>query len=258
MNQSSVDTAVVEDTAFVTISGPANKNALSRSVHHLLGEQLDLLQDRADIRFVVVRGANGLFSSGGDLDELGSGLPDNYVEDYWRRMEKTVLKIGQLDQIVIAAIEGAAIGAGAALALAADIVVAESVARMRFSFVHLGLVPDAGCTWLLPQNAGFAVARDILLTGRWVTMDEANRLGLVSRVVEPGCIDAEVAGLLAELRKAPRETLALTKNLINGPSRDAMTAAVRAEGATQDIAAATVDSIELVSQIHERIKSPQG
>src|SRR5699024_10140180 len=125
------------------------------------------------LRFIVLAGDGGIFSSGGDLSELESELPADYVDDYWSRMRGTIVALSEIDQIVISKIEGAAIGAGAALALAADIVIAEATAKIRFPFVHLGFVPDAGSTWIVPRNAGFAIARDLLLTGRWVDMSEA-------------------------------------------------------------------------------------
>lgn len=260
MSPATVECEIVDDTAWVVINGAHNRNALSRSVHHRIGECLDLIKNRDDVRFVVLAGSGGIFSSGGDLDELSAGLPEDYVSDYWERMRKTVVAFGEMDQIVISLIEGAAIGAGASLALAADIVLAESTAKMRLSFVHLGFVPDAGATWLFRRNAGLAVARDILLTGRWISMHEARQAGLVSRVVEPGELMDALHQLLQELRQAPRASLARTKALINGPERESMVAAIRAEGETQPILAATEDTAHLIAKVRERAKqhSPEA
>lgn len=245
------------DTAFVTLCGPQSRNAVSRSSHHELGRCLHSLRERDDVRFIVLSGANGDFSSGGDLGELSAGLPADYVDDYWERMRSTVVALGEMDQVVVSAIEGVAVGAGAALALSADIVVADSAARLRLSFVHIGFVPDAGATWLLPRNAGYAVARDLLLTGRWIAMPEALRCGLVSRVFEPGDLDSGVRSLLAELRRAPRESLALTKGLINQPERDDMVAAIRSEGAAQPVAETLSDTTALIARLRTRkVESP--
>jgi 2-(1,2-epoxy-1,2-dihydrophenyl)acetyl-CoA isomerase len=245
---SSVSWRVEHDTAYVTLRG-AKRNALSRSVYHELGDCLEEIALRPDIRFVVLAGADGVFSSGGDLTELQNGLPQDYLDDYLRRMHRSVVAIGMMDQIVISVIEGAAIGAGAALAMSADIVLAEATAQMRLSFVHIGYVPDAGVTWLLPRNAGFAVARDMLLTGRSISMQEARQSGLISRIAEPGCLSALLESVLEELRLAPPRSLALTKHLINTPEREAMTSALRAEGATQPVAAAAQDTNHLVAAV---------
>lgn len=245
------------DTAYVTLCGPQSRNAVSRSSHHELGRSLGSLRERDDVRFVVLSGAGGDFSSGGDLDELSSGLPEDYVDDYWERMRTTIVAIGEMDQVVVSVVEGVAVGAGAALALAADIVVADSAARLRLSFVHIGFVPDAGSTWLLPRNAGYAVARDLLLTGRWITMPEALRCGLVSRVYDAGDLGAGVTSLLAELRRAPRASLALTKGLINDPERDEMVAAIRSEGAAQPVAESMSDTTNLIARLRTRnVESP--
>lgn len=236
MSTSTIQVELRGDTAELILSRPERRNALSRVVHHDLGAALDVVAAIPEVRYVVLAGAEGIFSSGGDLDELSNGLPEGYVEDYWDRMNKTVLSIARLDKVVIAKIEGAAVGAGAALALSADIVLAESTARVSFPFVRIGFVPDAGSTWVLPRNVGYAVARDLLLTGRWIEMPEALGLGLVSRVVAPGELDACVEEVLDQLRQAPQSALVLTKGLINGHERSALERAVRAEGESQPVA----------------------
>lgn len=225
------------DTAHVTLDEPGRRNPVSRAMHHELGAAIDEVAAREDIRFVVLRGRGGVFSSGGDLTELRAGLPVEYVADYWRRMAKTILRIRALDQTVVAAVEGVAVGAGAALALAADVVVAERDVRMRFSFVHLGLLPDAGSGIVLVRALGVPVARDLLMTGRWIGAEEAHARGLVARLADVGEVTGAVEGLLAELRAAPPRTLALAKNLIEGLAQPDLGAAVRLEGVYQLAAA---------------------
>src|ERR1700733_8261125 len=175
----SVLTEVSGDVACLTLSAPGRRNPVSRAVQHELGTELRRITCDDGVRFVVLRGEGGNFSSGGDLEELKDGLPLNYVSDYWERMGKTVLHLRNIDQIVICAVQGVALGAGAALALAGDVVLAEEDARFRFQFVHLGLMPDAGTSWLLPTAVGLPVARDLLLTGRWISALEAHQRGLI-------------------------------------------------------------------------------
>ena len=245
---SSVSWRAKDDTAYVTLQG-AKRNALSRAAYHQLGDCLEEIALRPDIRFVVLAGSDGIFSSGGDLNELRDGLPADYLEDYLLRMRRSIIAISEMDKIVISLIEGAAIGAGAALAMSADIVLAEPAARIRLSFVHIGYVPDAGATWMLPRNAGFAVARDVLLTGRTISVQEARQSGLVSRVAEPGGLPALLDTVLDELRIAPPQSLILTKRLINEPERGALAAAIAAEGATQPVAAASNETSHLVAAV---------
>lgn len=245
-----VASSIVGDVAFLTLTGP-RKNALSREMHHALAEQLDAVQQHAEVRFVVLQGADGIFSSGGDIAQLADGLPDNYVEDYKRRMDGTIDTMRRMDQIVIAAVEGAAVGAAAALALSADIVIAEDDSKIRFSFVHLGFVPDAGATYLLPQALGTARARDLLMTGRWISVAEAKAAGLISRSCEPGTLSATVDGLLEELRLAPAHALSMTKHLINERENTQYMAAVQEEGMSQPVAS-DLTSPELIAAVLNR------
>ncbi|MGL3150341.1 enoyl-CoA hydratase/isomerase family protein [Microbacterium sp. A82] len=245
--------SVSGDVAVLTLTGP-KKNALSRQMHHALAGRLAELRELPDIRFVVLRGAEGIFSSGGDVSQLAEGLPDDYVEDYRIRMEGTIGAIRSLDQVVIAAVEGAAIGAAAALALSADLVIADLDTKIRLSFVHLGFVPDAGATYLLPQALGAARARDLLMTGRWITVEEACAAGLISRSCPPGVLDEAVEDVLTELRQAPAHALVMTKHLINDRDQTAFMDAVAEEGRLQP-AAAELTSPELIVTVLERARS---
>ncbi|WP_308211425.1 enoyl-CoA hydratase/isomerase family protein [Microbacterium sp. zg.Y909] len=244
--QPDVEFTELGDVAYLTLRGP-RMNSVARAMHHALAAQLDHVRTLSHIRFVVLRGADGVFSSGGDLNELAAGLPDDYVEDYRTRMDGTIRAITEMGQIVVSVIEGAAIGAAAALAMSADLVLCARSATIRLSFVHVGYAPDAGATFLLPELAG-AVGRDILLTGRLLPADEAQAHGLVSRVCEDDDVDQALEELLDELRLAPAHALGLTKRLMRGRSADEYLAAVYQEGETQPLAAAeaTPDLIEAV------------
>lgn len=232
-------------------------NSFARAMHHSLATELAHVRTLSHIRFVVLRGADGIFSSGGDLNELGGGLPEDYVEDYRTRMTGTIGAITAMSQIVISVIEGAAVGAAAALAMSADLVLCTRNATLRLSFVHVGYAPDAGATFVLPDLAG-AVGRDVLLTGRLVPAVEAQAHGLVSRVCEDDEVDQALAALLDELRQAPAYALALTKRLMRGRTNDDYLAAVQREGDVQPLAAAqaTPDLIEAVLERARAQRAP--
>lgn len=167
-------------------------------------------------------------------------------------MGKTVLYLRNIDQIVICAVQGVALGAGAALALAGDVVLAEEDARFRFQFVHLGLMPDAGTSWLLPTAVGLPVARDLLLTGRWISAVEAHQRGLIARIVPVGSVETSITSLLDELRIAPKETLSLAKNLLR---RDDFSATVRMEGVYQQAAAANGNYLTQIAELHRMLRA---
>lgn len=245
------------DTIHVTLDHPETRNAVSRTMYHELAFVLSQIARRSDLRFVVLSGANGVFSSGGDLRELADGLPDDYVTDYWQRMSGTVLALRAMPQIVVAGVRGAAVGAGAAVALASDMVVVESDARMRFTFTRIGFLPDAGTTVLLPRLLGPAVARDLLFTGRWIGADEACRRGMIARVCEPGTLDEAVQSLLSELRYSPAGALGMVKNLVDASALSDLTSGVRAEGVQQYAAAASGEFREYLARVLELMAQRQ-
>ena len=244
------------DTIHVTLDHPETRNAVSRTMYHELAFVLSQISGRQDLRFVVLSGAGGVFSSGGDLRELSDGLPDDYVTDYWQRMSGTILALRALPQIVIAGVRGAAVGAGAAVALASDMVVLESDARMRFTFTRIGFLPDAGTTVMLPRLLGPAIARDLLFTGRWIGAEEACRRGMVARVCDPGALEDSVAGLIAELRYSPAGALGMVKNLVDASALGDLTSGVRAEGVQQYAAAASGEYREYLARVLARMAGP--
>lgn len=237
------------DVVHVVLDHPETRNAVSRRMYHDLASVFSQIARRTDIRFIVVSGENGVFSSGGDLRELSDGLPEDYVTDYWQRMAGTILALRAMPQIVIAAVRGAAVGAGAALALASDMVIAESDARMRFTFTRIGFIPDAGTTVLLPRLLGPAVARDLLFTGRWITASEACQRGMIARVCDPGSLEEAAASLVAELRHSPAGALGIVKNLVDASALSDLTSGVRAEGVQQYAAAASGEYRDYLARV---------
>ena len=121
-----VQVAVEGNVATITIDRPQARNALAFAVHHRLGDEIARIAENPEIRFIVLRGAGGFFSSGGDLKDLANGFGPDYLADYWQRMNASIIRLRSVRQIVLAVVEGAALGAGAALAMAADIVIASS------------------------------------------------------------------------------------------------------------------------------------
>jgi 2-(1,2-epoxy-1,2-dihydrophenyl)acetyl-CoA isomerase len=225
-----------DDVATVTLDHPHTRNALSGTMFTELGDALLGVTSDVSVRFIVLRGAGGLFSSGGDLRQFAAGLPDNYLSDYWQRMRQTILLLRNASQAVISVVDGVAVGAGAALALAADVVLASRSSRLRFSFVRLGLVPDAGTTFVLGRALGPTVASDLLMTGRWIEADEAHRRGLIARLYDDGNADAIITEVLADLRRSPAWSLALTKELLTQNASSNIHDAVRLEGVFQKAA----------------------
>jgi enoyl-CoA hydratase len=168
--------------AVVTFDLPERRNSMSTAMTASWVRVMAELRRDPDLAAVVVTGAPPAFNAGGDLSWIVSE-PDAQVVDLRERMlafYRSWLAVRDLEVPTIAAINGHAIGAGFALALACDIRYAAADARLGVPFTSLGLHPGMATTWSLPDVAGHAVARDLLLTGRIVTGQEAVGLGLVS------------------------------------------------------------------------------
>jgi len=168
--------------AVVSFDLPERRNAMSTAMTQSWVRLMGLLRQDTELAALVVTGEGSAFNAGGDLSWIVSE-PDAQVVDLRRRMlafYRSWLSVKQLEVPTIAAINGHAIGAGFALALAMDVRYAAADARLGVPFTSLGLHPGMATTWSLPDVAGHAVARDLLLTGRIVTGQEAVGLGLVS------------------------------------------------------------------------------
>ncbi|PHK94381.1 enoyl-CoA hydratase [Pseudoroseomonas rhizosphaerae] len=197
--------------AVLRLCRPDRLNALSAAMRHAIAARLREVAADPGIGVLLLRGEGRAFCAGADLDDM--------PEDAFAWRERILLAQAQhlalirMDKIVVAAVQGAAYGGGASLALAADILLLAEDARLGFPFVHLGIVPDGGAAFLLQARLGGAVALDLLLTGGTLPAEEARRLGLTRRVAPVAGFDAAALALAQEVAALPREALALTKSL---------------------------------------------
>jgi 2-(1,2-epoxy-1,2-dihydrophenyl)acetyl-CoA isomerase len=193
--------------AVVTLNRPDRSNALSHALVADLRELLAKLEAEADVRAIVLTGAGRAFCAGADL----KGGPSD-AEDVIRRLYIPLVELMvQMETPMIAAINGAAAGAGLSLALGADLRLASTTASFSMSFVKVGLVPDAGASWLLPRLVGPKRAAEMALLGRKVTAEQALSWGLVNDVVPANdllwraeSVAAEIAGLPASVGQVRR------------------------------------------------------
>lgn len=244
--------------AVLTLDQPDRRNAMSEEMTASWALAAELLGDDPQLAAVVVTGSGSAFCSGGDLSWLASE-PDTAVADLRARMlrfYRAWLSVPRLDVPTVAAINGAAIGAGFAVALACDIRYISDTARVGVPFTALGLHPGMATTWTLPQVAGTAVARDLLLTGRIIDGAEAVRLGLAARTLP----SAEVlpAAVEAAHRIATAAPIAtrLTLRALRDGGHASFAAAVEWEGLAQAVTMATADLHEGLAAAGER-RTPQ-
>lgn len=215
------------DVAIVTIERPERRNALDAATAGALADALSDSGARA--RVVVVTGAGEAFCAGGDLDELErwSGLdPAEIASTLYGSFQAMIRTIRHSDAVFIAAVNGAAVGAGMDLALACDLRVAADDARFGQVWVRLGVIPGTGGAWLTQALVGPTKAAELLLTGDLISADEAYRIGLVNAVVPAGALLDEARALARRILDHPRDGVVANKRAMVAASDAAVEAAL--------------------------------
>jgi 2-(1,2-epoxy-1,2-dihydrophenyl)acetyl-CoA isomerase len=214
----------------VTLNRPDRLNAVNPALADALPQAMHAAATDDAVRVVVISGAGRGFCAGLDLSEpagLGSTRAAKLDPYYW--VGRWVHSLVSCEKPVIAAINGPAAGAGFGLALACDLRLMAASASCTAGYVRRGLSPDAGVSWFLPRLVGQARAMDLVLTGRDISADEAERIGLVSAVHADDVFADRVASYAARLAAGPPLALALTKRLMLGSSDASLDMQLREE-----------------------------
>ena len=238
----------------LTLDVPDRRNAMTDELTAAWAAAIPALRVDPDIRCVVVTGAGGAFSSGGDLSwiEAGGDLDVPALRARMLAFYRAWLSVRQLEVPTVAALNGAAVGAGLALALACDLRYSVPDARLSVPFTSLGLHAGMATTWSLPEVAGLAAAREMLLTGRVVTGAEAVGLGLVNRTFPAGTFLADVLAVAgAVAARAPLPTR-LTKIALASGGHASFEAALQWEALAQPVTMVTHDLREGLRAQRER------
>jgi enoyl-CoA hydratase/carnithine racemase len=208
-----------EGVAWVTLNRPERLNALTFEVYRELTRAFAELQHEDEVRVVVIRGEGRAFCSGGDVRDIIGELQGRDAQgllEFTRLTCELVRNIRSLRKPVIASLNGTTAGAGACIALASDLRVASTEARIAFLFVKVGLSgADMGAAHLLPRLVGLAKATELLYTGDFLPADEALACGLYNRVVAPDALAAETRALAERLARGPAFALGVTKEMLN-------------------------------------------
>jgi 2-(1,2-epoxy-1,2-dihydrophenyl)acetyl-CoA isomerase len=225
--------------ATLTIARPDRLNALAAQTVDELRCAVEET-GRSGARCLLLAGEGRGFSSGADLAS-GGGLPEDAGAALEKHFNPLVEALFALDIPVVAAVQGPCAGAGCSLALAADIVVAARSAYFLQAFVNIGLIPDAGATWLLPRLAGRARALEMMMLGEPVPAERALEWGMVARVVEDEHLASEAVALATRLAQGPTRALGLIRKLARAAQDVPLTEALTAERAAQRVAGTTED-----------------
>lgn len=218
-------------TLILTLHNPERRNAIEPSMYAAGVEALSVAERSADVRSVVITGSGGMFCSGGNLQRLLANRqqPPQVQAQSIEALHDWIETIRTYPKPVIAAVEGAAAGAGFSLALACDLVVAARNAVFVMAYSNVALSPDGGASWSLAQALPRQLANEILMTGDRVGAERLHALGVVNRLSDPGgALDAALA-LAAHLNLRAPNALSSIKELVNEAPQASMTAHLRAE-----------------------------
>ena len=231
--------------ATVTLDRPEKKNPLTFDSYAELRDLFRGLVHASDVKAVVVTGAGGNFSSGGDVHEIIGPLTRMAAPELlaFTRMTGDLVKaIRHCPQPVIAAVDGVCAGAGAMVALAADLRLGTPAAKTAFLFVRVGLAgADMGACALLPRTIGQGRAAELLLTGRAMSADEGNAWGFFNRIVAADALAAEAAALARALADGPTFAHGITKTLLHQAWALDLDAEIEAEAQAQALCMQTAD-----------------
>ena len=221
-----------EGIATLVMNRPDRLNALSNDLSVALNEALGRLAEDASVRVVVITGGGRAFCAGGDLGLIGKGRASGAtqeLEPLLRSGMQAVLKIRTMPQPVIAAVNGPAAGAGMNIALAADIRIATEEATFGQNFAKVGLFPDYGGTYFLPQLVGPAKAAELFYTGEMIDAKTALDLGIVNRIVPASQLEAEVKQLAQKIADGPPVAIHAVKKSLFGSEKKKLMEALEHE-----------------------------
>jgi len=241
-----------DGVATVTLDRPDALNALTVPLKEALVEAFRAFASDDAVRAVVLTGAGRAFCAGQDLHERlqPDALP--LADEIRARYNPLIRAMRALPKPIVAAVNGVAAGAGASLAFACDIRIAAEAASFLLAFGRVGLIPDSGATWLLPRLIGGAKAAELALTTDPLSAADAERLGLVARVVPPAELLQEARALARRLAAAAPVALALTKEALERSWAASFEEQLELEADLQGRAGSTADHAEGIAAFIER------
>jgi 2-(1,2-epoxy-1,2-dihydrophenyl)acetyl-CoA isomerase len=243
---------VAGPVATITLDRPDALNALTVALKEELLEAFVTLGSDPTVRAIVLTGSGRAFCAGQDLRErLEPGAAPLEVE-IRERYNPVILAMRLLDKPIVGAINGIAAGAGASLAFACDLRIAAEGSSFLLAFGRVGLIPDSGATWFLPRLVGSAKAAELAMMGDSLSAAEAERLGLVARVVAAEAVVDEAQAAAARLAAMAPRAVALTKRALERSWTASLDEQLETEAELQGIAGATADHAEGLAAFLEK------
>ena len=243
-----------EKVATITLNRPQSLNFLDPIMAGDLERALGDAERDESVGAVVIAGAGRAFSAGGDVKFMKE---DHTAYEFYQRMEyitRFIWTMISLPKPIIASVNGPAVGGGCSIALAADMILASETATFAEVFVRIGLIPDCGGIFLLSRRIGLTRAKDLVLTGRTIDAREAERMGMINRVVPAEALQEETRKMALELSNGPTMAMGIAKRLLNQSYESDFDTLLRLENSHQALLRLTEDHREGVKAFFEKRK----
>lgn len=236
----------------VTMNRPAKKNAANAQMWDELLETFRAIAANSEDRVMVLTGAGGDFCAGADLTGGGTGGPGRHQLAQMRHVGDVALALHRLPIPTIAKVRGVAVGAGCNMAIGCDVTVVSDNARFSEIFAKRGLSIDFGGSWVLPRIVGLHRAKELALFADIIDAVEAERIGLVNRVVPDAELDQFVESWAARLAAGPPIALAMTKRMLDNSFQVTLEEALDDESVAQSLNFTTADTTEAMAAFVEK------
>jgi len=254
MGYETLQFTIKEMAAYITLNRPNRLNSFDMRLGHELHEVLQGIAKNQNIKVVIIKGTGKGFCGGGDVNEMYAAVDKSrFLRDLTRAIHRCVIEIRNMEKPVIAAVNGSAFGAGLSLALACDIIIAVKDAKLSTAFIGIGLAPGCG-TQFVTRLIGYQRACEYLLTSKTFTAEEAYKLGMINKVVDPDKLDVAVEDVVSSFRSLPSIAVGKAKMLINKSLDNDMISHLELESKTAAWSAGTEDFTEGISAFVEKRK----
>ena len=249
----SIEIEIKNNIAWIKLNRPEVFNSFNRDMALLLIDTLKACNSNEEVRAIVLTGNGKAFCAGQDLKEVTSPeLNPGFKKILEEHYNPIIKQIRTIKKPVVAAVNGVAAGAGANIALACDVVVAHEKVSFIQAFSLIGLIPDSGGTFFLPRLIGFQKASALAMLGDKISADEAERLGMIYKVIPLESFQEEVSELALKLAKMPTKALGLIKTALNASMTNTLEEQLALESKYQIEAAQTEDYAEGVAAFIEK------
>lgn len=242
------------NVAVLTLNRPEKFNSFNREMALLLQQMLDNCSADERVRCILLTGNGKAFSAGQDIGELTGENPVGMEKILSEHFNPIVRKIREMKKPVVCAVNGVAAGAGANFALCCDVVLAATSASFIQAFSKIGLIPDSGGTFFLPRLIGFQKASALMMLGDKVSAAEAEKLGMVYKVIDDASFTGDCFTVADTLANMPTMGLALTKMALNASMHNNLEEQLQKEDLLQRKAGATADYAEGIASFTEKRK----